>query len=94
MKHVVVRYTYAPEHAAERDVRRPEHRAWLAGLVDRGAVVTTGPFADGSGAFIVARGADAAAVEKLFDDDPFARAGLVAAREFVEWTPVMGAFSE
>ncbi|AQA26034.1 YCII-related domain protein [Rhodococcus sp. MTM3W5.2] len=90
---VAVEYTYSEATAAARDEIRPDHRAWLSGLVERGAVLTTGPFADGSGALILATAEDVAAVRSLFTNDPFAKAGLVEAARFTEWTPVMGAFS-
>ncbi|MFG1781109.1 YciI family protein [Rhodococcus oryzae] len=90
---VAVEYTYNEATAAARDEIRPDHRAWLSGLVESGAVLTTGPFADGSGALILATAEDVAAVRSLFTNDPFAKAGLVEAARFTEWTPVMGAFS-
>jgi uncharacterized protein YciI len=88
-----VEYTYSEATSDARDEIRPDHRAWLSGLVERGAVLTTGPFADGSGALILATAEDVAAVRSLFTNDPFAKAGLVEAARFTEWTPVMGAFS-
>ncbi|MFI6433078.1 YciI family protein [Rhodococcus oryzae] len=90
---VAVEYTYSEATATARDEIRPDHRAWLSGLVERGVVLTTGPFADGSGALILATAEDVAAVRSLFTNDPFAKAGLVEAARFTEWTPVMGAFS-
>ncbi|MGW6377322.1 YciI family protein [Rhodococcus sp. NPDC055112] len=88
-----VEYTYSEATATARDEIRPDHRAWLSGLVDSGVVLTTGPFADGSGALILVTAEDASAVRSLFTNDPFGKAGLVEAARFTEWTPVMGAFS-
>ncbi|MFC7450062.1 YciI family protein [Rhodococcus daqingensis] len=90
---IAVEYTYSEATAAARDEVRPDHRAWLSGLVDDGVVLTTGPFADGSGALILVQAEAAAAARTLFTNDPFAKAGLVEAARFTEWTPVMGAFS-
>ncbi|SEK34498.1 YciI family protein [Rhodococcus maanshanensis] len=91
---VAVEYTYSEATAAARDEVRPDHRAWLSGLVDSGVVLTTGPFADGSGALILVAADDVAAARSLFTNDPFARAGLVEAARFTEWVPVMGQFSD
>ncbi|MFE3292470.1 YciI family protein [Rhodococcus sp. NPDC059234] len=90
---IAVEYTYSEATADRRDEIRPDHRGWLAGLVERGVVLSTGPFADGSGALILVAAADAAAARELFADDPFARADLVEAARFTEWLPVMGAFA-
>ncbi|NKY88428.1 YciI family protein [Nocardia veterana] len=89
-----VHYTYSEATAAKRDEHRPRHRAWLSDLVDQGVVLTTGPYADGSGALLLFRAEDAAAMERLLADDPFAREKLIDAVRFVEWTPVMGAFTD
>lgn len=88
-----VHYTYSDATAAGRDAHRPRHREWLSNLVDRGVVLSTGPYADGSGALLLFRADDAAALEELLAADPFAREGLIDAKRFLEWTPVMGAFS-
>ncbi|RDI64862.1 YciI family protein [Nocardia pseudobrasiliensis] len=89
-----VHYTYAEAEAAGRDEHRPAHRGWLSDLVDRGVVLTSGPYPDGSGALIIFRADDAEAIEKLLATDPFAQRGLVAEVRFVEWKPVLGAFAE
>ncbi|BCN53719.1 hypothetical protein RE9425_21090 [Prescottella equi] len=87
-----VQYTYAPEKSAERDDHRTDHRAWLADLVRRHIVQSSGPFADGSGALMMVEAATADDVIALFDQDPFAKRGLVAARLVREWIPVFGVF--
>ena len=38
-------------------------------------------------------GPDAATVETLFAQDPFAVENLIESASFDEWTPVMGAFT-
>ncbi len=48
-----VRYTY-DERTDVRDRVRPEHRAYLASLVEHGALLGCGPFTDGEpGALLV-----------------------------------------
>ncbi|QBJ98178.1 hypothetical protein ERC79_21210 [Rhodococcus sp. ABRD24] len=89
-----VQYTYAPEKSAQRDDHRTDHRAWLADLVRRGIVHSSGPFADGSGALMMVEGTDSAEVRALFDQDPFARAHLVERAEIREWIPVFGVFAD
>ncbi|MBF6212622.1 hypothetical protein IU433_19450 [Nocardia puris] len=88
-----VHYTYSEATVAARDTHRPEHRAWLNGLVEAGTVLSTGPYPDGSGALLLFRADDAATLEELLAHDPFARENLIDAVRAVEWKPVMGAFA-
>ncbi|RDI31486.1 hypothetical protein DEU38_104200 [Rhodococcus sp. AG1013] len=87
-----VEYTYAHEKSAQRDDHRTDHRAWLADLVRRGIVHSSGPFADGSGALMMVEASSTDEVESLFDQDPFAKADLVERRVAREWIPVFGVF--
>ncbi len=86
-----VRYTY-DDRADVRDVVRPEHRAWLAGLADTGTLLGSGPFADDGapGALLVLRADDEGRLRDLLVHDPFAREGLVAATEVRTWQLVLG----
>ncbi len=64
-------------------------RRWL----DAGTLLTSGPFPDGSGALIVFRAEDRAAIDQLLVQDPFAREQLIEHVSVLEWQPVMGAFA-
>lgn len=88
-----VEYTYSDATAAARDEHRPQHRAWLGGLVEQGIVRATGPWADGSGALIVIEVADEVAARELMAQDPFAQRDLVDAVRITGWNPVMGVFN-
>ncbi|MFC6012674.1 YciI family protein [Nocardia lasii] len=89
-----VHYTYTDATAADRASNRPEHRAWLNALVEAGTVLSSGPYPDGSGALLIFRADDAATLDALLPQDPFAKLGLIEAVRPVEWLPVMGAFAE
>ncbi|KZM74890.1 YciI family protein [Nocardia terpenica] len=88
-----VHYTYTEATAAGRDEHRPAHRQWLADLVERGTVLSSGFYPDGSGALILFRADDAAAMDALLAQDPFARHDVIDDKRAVEWLPVMGAFA-
>jgi len=88
-----VHYTYSDATIEARDTFRPEHRAWLNGLVDAGSLLTSGPYPDGSGALLLFQVADEATIKELLPQDPFARENLIDAVRAVEWLPVMGAFA-
>ncbi|WNB87023.1 YciI family protein [Cellulomonas sp. ATA003] len=88
-----VQYTY-DDRTDVRDRFRPEHRAYLGGLVESGELLSSGPWADGApGALLVLSAPSTAEVERLLDADPFAREGVVAERSIREWTPVLGVWS-
>lgn len=80
----------APRVWAGRDEHRAAHRAWLADLVEKKTVITSGPYADDSGAFIVVDADTAESVEQLFTQDSFVTHGLVSAHRIIERTPVLG----
>ncbi|MFI2472220.1 YciI family protein [Nocardia xishanensis] len=88
-----VHYTYSEATVPGRDIHRPEHRGWLSGLVDAGTLLSSGPYPDGSGALLIFRAGDEAALKDLLAEDPFAREGLIDAVRAVEWQPIMGSFS-
>jgi uncharacterized protein YciI len=85
-----VRYTYDQRSDVQDEVR-PEHRAYLSDLADRGLLHGSGPFTDGApGALLVFETTDRAALEVLLADDPFARTGVIAQVEIREWKLVIG----
>ncbi|WP_405165770.1 YciI family protein [Nocardia sp. NBC_01499] len=88
-----VHYTYSEATVAGRDTHRPEHRGWLADQLAAGALLTSGPYPDGSGALLLFQAEDAAALDELLAEDPFARQQLIDDVRVVEWLPVLGAFT-
>jgi uncharacterized protein len=87
-----VEYTY-DARAQERDAVRPAHREFLRGLLDDGALLASGPLADGSGALLIVVADDDAAAVALLDADPFRAAGLIVATTARGWSPVIGPWS-
>lgn len=72
--------------------RRPEHRAYLGGLAERGILLASGPFDDDgpAGALLVLAAADVAEVQRLTDEDPLVRHGVVTDRTVRPWQVVLG----
>lgn len=89
-----VRYTY-DERSDVRDAVRPEHRAYLADLLERGALHVSGPFADEgeAGALLIFEAPDADELGTLLEADPFAREGLVARTDVRAWTIAVGSLA-
>ncbi|MBF6128612.1 YciI family protein [Nocardia brasiliensis] len=88
-----VHYTYSAATVPGRDTHRPEHRGWLADQLAAGALLSSGPYPDGSGALLLFQAADADALHALLEVDPFAREQLIDDVRVVEWLPVLGAFA-
>lgn len=85
-----VEYVYAADSTAARDEHRPAHRAWLAGLVEDGRLLASGPYGDGAGALLIFSVQDEAGLNELLKQDPFAVAGTIAGIRSTEWAPVTG----
>ena len=81
-----VHYVY-DHRADERDAARPEHRAWLIDLAERGVAKVFGRYEDGGepGALLVFEAEDAADVESLLQRDPYQAAGLVVSHSVRAW---------
>ncbi|WP_327150499.1 YciI family protein [Nocardia sp. NBC_01329] len=89
-----VHYVYSEATVPARDTHRPRHRAWLADRLAEGALVTSGPYPDGSGALLLFRAADDAALQDLLTQDPFAQEKLIDDVRAVEWQPVLGVLAD
>ncbi len=87
MSTFVVEYSYTPESSSGRDDHRTDHRAWLAEMIRRGIVRSSGPLADHTGAKFIVESTDLDTASRLFTYDPFVRAHLVKDVRVVEWSP-------
>lgn len=68
------------------------HRAYLAGLKQKGLLLASGPFDPRSGGALLLRVPDegsAAALDAIRDGDPFIVHGM-AQYELLPWSPVIG----
>jgi uncharacterized protein YciI len=68
------------------------HRAYLRTLKDAGVLIASGPFVPRTGAALLLRVPDDApqsALDRIRDDDPFTREGMVQ-YEVWPWAPAIG----
>lgn len=78
--------------ADRRSQVRPAHRAHISELFEAGSVRMSGPWADGSGAFVVYEAEDEAAARQLVARDPYVTAGgIVESEQLRAWTVVVPA---
>jgi uncharacterized protein YciI len=83
-------YTTTPEQLNEI---RPIHRQWLAGFLETGQLLASGPMIDNPEALLIFRSDSAAELAMLLDNDPFDIAGFIGSRSIQQWNPVFGPFS-
>ncbi|MEE6272725.1 YciI family protein [Georgenia wangjunii] len=91
-----VEYTYDSARTDDVATLRPEHREYLAGLVESGELLASGPWLDNAapGALLLVVAQDVEHATRLLDDDPFHRAHLITHRTFRAWNPVLGVLAE
>lgn len=93
MDYFAVHYTYIDD-AEKIAEHRPEHRAFLSGLTDKGLIAGGAyPEATPPSALLIVRAENADAVELLLADDPFRQRGVLANTRIIRWTPVIGVFA-
>jgi uncharacterized protein YciI len=87
---VSYRYSATP---TELNEIRPIHREWLAGLLERGQLLASGPMVDNPEALLIFVSDSASELSSLLDNDPFDIAGFIGSRSVQQWNPVLGPFS-
>lgn len=87
-----VTYIYAATADALNEIR-PIHRQWLAGLLESGQLLASGPMIDTPEALLIFSSESATELASLLDNDPFDIAGFIGSRSIQQWNPVFGPFS-
>lgn len=90
MPHFAVTYHYKASQTDKREANKPAHREWLSQQVEAGAILSVGPFVDGSGALLLVSAPDEDTARALIAEDPHCRRKLVAEITVSEWQPVFG----
>jgi len=87
--------TDKPDSLQLRVDRRPDHRAYLEALNERGAIAFSGPFLgpEGTpdGSLVVVDVADLTAARSIAENDPYARCGLFQDVQIRAWVWGMNA---
>lgn len=91
MPFFAVTYTYTDDTEL-LDRVRPDHRAFLARLVETGELFASGPCpgTTPATALLVLRTSSAERVAETLDQDPFAGAGAIVTRDIRAWDPLVG----
>jgi uncharacterized protein YciI len=66
------------------------HRAYLLALKQRGLLLVSGPLNPRHGGALLLRVPDEGALDRIRDEDPYTKAGMVQ-YELLPWTPNLGA---
>jgi uncharacterized protein YciI len=88
METFILELAFGRDNARRLQVR-PAHRTYLKTLLDRGQLVTAGPWADDSGAMIIYRVADEPAARALLAADPYLIEDTVSVVSLRHWTPIL-----
>lgn len=76
--------------AAVTEALRAAHGEHIRQLVENGALLEAGSWADGSGALLVFSTEDRAELDSLIAADPYMTSGVVARNDIREWHVVHG----
>jgi uncharacterized protein YciI len=87
-----VSYLYSATSDQLNEIR-PIHRQWLAGLLESGQLLASGPMVDNPEALLIFAADSASDLSSLLDNDPFDIAGFIESRSVQQWNPVFGPFS-
>jgi uncharacterized protein YciI len=87
-----VTYLYAATPDQLNEIR-PIHRQWLAGLLETGQLLASGPMIDNPESLLIFNSESATELASLLDNDPFDIAGFIGSRSIQQWNPVFGPFS-
>jgi uncharacterized protein YciI len=87
-----VSYLYSATSDQLNEIR-PIHRQWLAGLLESGQLLASGPMVDNPEALLIFAADSASDLSSLLDNDPFDIAGFIGSRSVQQWNPVFGPFS-
>ncbi|MET4096926.1 YciI family protein [Arthrobacter sp. UYCu712] len=85
-----VEYVYDVESSETRNASRPAHREWTAALAQEGTLLASGPYGDGSGALLIFKAADEAALNEVLKQDPFNAASAISGTRTTVWAPLTG----
>ncbi|MCJ7827255.1 MAG: YciI family protein [Demequinaceae bacterium] len=87
----MIEYTY-DDRTEERMSHRPDHLAYLNGLVDTGTMLAFGRFDDDGepGALLIVETDDSETVEGIVSHDPYVVSGLVPSHRIRSWPVIWG----
>lgn len=88
-----VQYKFVDDSDAVAAIR-PNHREWLAGLLEEGVLLASGPMVDSPRALLIFSSDTIEFLNDLLNQDPYEIAGVLAERTISQWNPIYGPFSE
>lgn len=91
----MARYTVDTRYVPDKDklaAARPRHREYLQRLTESGVVLLAGPWADGTGGFVVYEVAGQVELYHALAEDPYTIEGVAAERDIRELNVVLGAW--
>ncbi|ASU78660.1 hypothetical protein CDG81_10670 [Actinopolyspora erythraea] len=91
MTKYVVEFQYNVDREG-RQSRHPEHASNLNRLAEDGVLLLAGPLTDDNAGLLLYEAEDRDHLQRLLDDEPYVRGGLVARIRVREWAPGKGSW--
>ncbi|WP_406481992.1 YciI family protein [Streptomyces platensis] len=89
MQVFVVEFEYNVDRA-ERERVHADHAAYLKSLTDRGILLAAGPLPEENTGLLLYVAEDRPALDAILIEEPYAKAGFIAATRVREWRPGKG----
>ncbi|MEV0036478.1 YciI family protein [Streptomyces sp. NPDC056909] len=91
MAKFVVEFEYNVDRAGRQHLH-PAHAENLYSLADRGVLLLAGPLVDENAGLLVYEVGDREELQKILDDEPYVKGGIVARTRIQQWAPGKGSW--
>lgn len=92
MAKFIVEFRYGVDRA-QRQEFHPAHADYLHNLADRGVLLLGGPLVGENAGLLCYEVADRAELQRVLDDEPYIKAGIVAETRIQQWNPGKGSLA-
>ncbi|AJE81302.1 MULTISPECIES: YciI family protein [Streptomyces] len=89
MPKFVVEFSYNVDRAGRQEFH-PAHAAYLHQLTDQGILLLAGPVEGENAGLLVYEAADRAELQRILDEEPYIKGGVVASTRVLQWAPGKG----
>ncbi|MFF3754994.1 YciI family protein [Streptomyces sp. NPDC002018] len=91
MAKFVVEFKYNVDRAGRQHLH-PAHAENLYGLAERGVLLLAGPLSEENAGLLVYEVDDREELQKILDEEPYVRGGIVAGTRIQRWEPGKGSW--
>lgn len=92
MAKFIVEFRYGVDRARRQEFH-PAHADYLRSLADRGVLLLGGPLVGENGGLLCYEVADRVELQRVLDDEPYVKAGIVAETRIRQWDASKGSLA-